>query len=149
MLKGVKVGIHCDMRSDCRLEVGIQCECHLLLGLSHTRHGILCHPLLKEVRLALQGNPLHPRKWVGRSPDLRIAQRQHQTIRHAGKGGRAARREGVGAVGAGPGGVRLRGRRRARRWRLPSLGGHRPHSRKVVELCLLHAGRVGRDRGAE
>jgi len=66
----------------CRLEVGIQCECHLLLGLSHARHGILCHPLLKEVRLALQGNPLHPRKWVRRSPDLRIAQRQHQTICH-------------------------------------------------------------------
>ena len=64
------------------LEVNLSTETHLLLGLPNTRLRVIRIPLLKEVVLPLQRNPLHELKGVRHIEYLRIAQLSDQTVSH-------------------------------------------------------------------
>merc|ERR1712107_266274 len=68
------------------LEVGIQRKTLDLLLSSSRAHdsGLLVLPdaLLEEVRLALQGNELHPVEGVRRAEQLRVTQRGQQAVGH-------------------------------------------------------------------
>mmetsp|Transcript_19132 Transcript_19132/g.42310 ORF Transcript_19132/g.42310 Transcript_19132/m.42310 type:complete len:216 (+) Transcript_19132:139-786(+) len=54
----------------------------LLSTSHHTGFLILTHPLLEEVRLALQRNKLHPVEWVAPVVNLGMAQSDEQPISH-------------------------------------------------------------------
>ena len=50
--------------------------------MTNARQGVVRDAFLKEVVLALQRDPLHPRKRIGRVPDFGVAQSHHETIGH-------------------------------------------------------------------